>query len=294
MSGERRTAVVVSRDPEVVRAVGASLEAAGLVIEQLDTPPLPGRISGETTAVIVVDREAREAAGEALRTYGAPVIVVGDDLDDDGLVALMLDAPVSHAISDPADRSVEITGEKLASGDLFGLEKYLDGDTTVLQRRVTTDGERRFVTDEICAWAETAGARRSLLHRIRSTVDELLMNALHDTPINPEGPSAVLRWAHDGGTLAISVGDTSGAIVQRDIIDNVRRARASRGRPRDSSPAIPRQGAGLGLYLVMANVASLIVNVERGRRTEVVCLFDLKAGARQSVAAPRALHVFAQ
>ena len=69
--------------------------------------------------------------------------------------------------------------------------------------------------------------------------------------------------------IAISVGDAFGALRQRDVIDHVRRARDERGRPE-----LDEHGAGLGLYLVLANVASLIVNVDPGRRTEVVCLFD--------------------
>ncbi|MCX5745365.1 MAG: hypothetical protein NT062_23045 [Proteobacteria bacterium] len=289
MAGERR-AIVVSRDPEIRRVVGQALGASGLVVEALEAPPAPGRLDHVT--LIVVDRLARETAGEALRGYGAPVIVVGDDLDDDGLVALMLDAPVSHAIDDPADRAIEITSKKLASGDLFGLEKYLAVPTDVHERQIATDADRYLAVREVCSWAEGRGARRPLIHRIESVTDELLMNALHDTPVHPTGPHAILRWAHDGDTLAISVGDACGALVQRDIVANVRRARASRGRPRDSSADL-KTGAGLGLYLVMANVASLIVNVERGRRTEVVCLFDLKRGARQAASPPRALHVFA-
>ena len=53
--------------------------------------------------------------------------------------------------------------------------------------------------------------------------------------------------------------------------------------------------AGLGLYLVLANVASLIVNVAPGRETEVVCLFDLaKSSAKGAIASGvRSLHVFA-
>ena len=47
-------------------------------------------------------------------------------------------------------------------------------------------------------------------------------------------------------------------------------------------------------FLVLANVASLIVNVDPGRRTEVVCLFDLARRDHRAVASGvRALHVFA-
>jgi hypothetical protein len=263
-------AICVSHD-DLRPVVAAALAAARVEVEHLAEVPA----SAAGAALVVVDRATRQAAGERLRGVGAPVVVVGDDLDDDGLITLMLEAPVSHLVGDPQDRDLGITSAKLASGDLFGLEKYVGG--TVGERVVTGDAGKRHAIAEVTAWAETAGARRPTIHRITSVADELLMNALR------EGGPAVLRWAADGRTLAISVGDAQGALRQRDVIDHVRRARHDRGRPEPASAG----GAGLGLYLVLANVASLVVNIAPGTRTEVVCLFDLSRTSRA-----RSLHVF--
>jgi hypothetical protein len=147
---------------------------------------------------------------------------------------------------------------------------------------------------EVCAWAEAIGARRPTVHRIASVADELMMNALYDAPRG--GPSggaarrAELRWGADEQVIAISVADTFGALRQRDVIDHVRRARRERGRPRPVTDA--QHGAGLGLYLVVANVAALVFNVEAGRRTEVVCLFDRTTPGRPAASCVRSLHVF--
>ncbi len=281
-----RRAICVSRDEGVRRVVGAALSGAGLEVEHAETLPP----STEGAAVVVVDKATRQAAGDQLRSVSAPVVVVGDDLDDDGLITLMLEHPVSHLVGDPSDKDLRITSEKLASGDVFGLEKYLSPGTRVGERVIRSELDKRHAIDEVCAWAEAVGARRPVIHRITSVVDELLMNALRDTDEDGQR-RAVLRWASDAGTLAISVGDGFGALSQRDVIDHVRRARNERGRPQ---PKTESDGAGLGLYLVLANVASLIVNVAPGRETEVVCLFDLaKPGIRGAVAAGvRSLHVF--
>jgi signal transduction histidine kinase len=142
--------------------------------------------------------------------------------------------------------------------------------------------------DEVCAWAESIGARKPTLHRIASVVDELLMNALRETPASGQR-RAVLRWGADERALAISVSDELGGLRQRDVIDHVRRARHDRGRPNPASDG----GAGLGLYLVLANVAALVVNVAPGRQTEIVCVFDLSRGLKPSVTGVRSLHVFA-
>jgi hypothetical protein len=250
-------------------------------------------------SLFVVDRATREAAGDTLCRLPAPVVVVGDDLDDDGLITLMLDSPVSHLVRDPADRELTITSEKLVSGDLFGLEKYLAREGGVAERVVRNDAEKRAAIAEVSTWAESIGARKPIVHRLASVIDELLMNALHDAPresrpalsLAESEKRAVVRWGSDDKTLAVSVSDGFGALRQRDVIDHVRRARGDRGRPNLATVEDP--GAGLGLYLVLANVASLIVNVDPGSQTEVVCLFDLASRDRRAVSSGvRSLHVF--
>lgn len=294
----RPRAICICRDPGVCAVVGTALATAGVEVEHHEAIPAePSEV-----ALFVVDQETRRSAGDELRELGAPVVVVGDDLDDDGLISLMLAAPFSHLVRDPADRELSITSEKLVSGDLFGLEKYLAAGTRVGERVVSTDIEKRRARHEVIAWAEAVGARRPIVHRLASVVDELLMNALHDAPreskpilsLEVEAPrQAILRWGSDGSTLAVSVSDGFGAIRQRDVIDHVRRARNERGRPNPAT--LDEPGAGLGLYLVLANVASLIVNVDPGRQTEVVCLFDLaRKGQRAIHSGVRSLHVFHQ
>ena len=287
----------VCAERDVARVVEGALSAAGVIVDHRDA--IPADLAG--AALLVVDRATRVAAGDSLRGAAAPVVVVGDDLDDDGLITLMLEAPVSHLVGDPLGTDLGITSEKLVSGDLFGLEKYLAPGSKIGERVVANDSEKRVVIGEVCAWAEAIGARTPIVHRLASVVDELLMNALHDAPreskpmltLDPDALDApdnraVLRWACDDDNIAISVGDAFGALRQRDVIGHVRRARDERGRPE-----LDEHGAGLGLYLVLANVASLIVNVDPGRRTEVVCLFDRSAGDRRAIeSGVRSLHVF--
>jgi len=291
-------AICVCRDSGVCSVVGRALEAAGVTVDhhaQIPTDP------GEVT-LFVVDRASRQHAGDSLRGASAPVVVVGDDLDDEGLITLMLEAPVSHLVRDPADRELGITSEKLVSGDVFGLEKYLSAGARIGERVVTSDLEKRSAMHEVASWAEAVGARRPVVHRLTTVIDGLLMNALHDAPreskpvvgrnqTGNELQRAILRWASDERTLAVSVGDGFGSIRQRDVVHHIRRARDERGRPNPTTVDDP--GAGLGLYLVLANVASLIVNVHPGQRTEVVCLFDLVRTSTPAITSGvRSLHVF--
>lgn len=292
--GSSPRAVCVCADADVARVVDGALSGAGVLVDH--RAEVPADLADAT--LLVVDRATRVATAAALRGSSVPVVVVGDNLDDEGLITLMLEAPVSHLISDPAAVDLGITSAKLVSGDLFGLEKYLAPASNVGERFVSSDSEKRQVIGEVCAWAEAIGTRRPVVHRIASVVDELLMNALHDAPrestptltYDPNAPEqrAVLRWACDERSIAISVGDAFGALRQRDVIDHVRRAKRDSGRPE-----LDDHGAGIGLYLVLANVASLIVNVDPGRKTEVVCLFDRSAQSGRAVTGGvRSLHVF--
>src|SRR5690349_11754805 len=120
------------------------------------------------------DRSLRDAVGRALATAGVAVehcervpddtagatLVVVDRADD--LIAVMLDAPVSHLVGDPADRDLAITSAKLASGDLFGVEKYLAPGAAIAERAIACDADRRHAIGAVCAWAEVVGARRPL------------------------------------------------------------------------------------------------------------------------------------
>jgi len=289
----RARAICVCRDAGVCQLVDRALRAAPITVEHHAQLP----VVADDVALYIVDRASRQLAGEALRAATAPVVIVGDDLDDDSLIALMLERPVSHMVRDPGDRELTITSEKLVSGDLFGVDKYLAAGARIGERSVGSDTETRRAVVEVTSWAEAIGARRPIIHRLASVIDELLMNALHDAP--REAPQeagtferrAILRWGHDERALAISVSDGFGSLRQRDVIDHVRRARGERGRPNPATE--PGEGAGLGLYLVLANVASLIVNVSPGRMTEVVCVFDLaRASQRAVLAGVRSLHVF--
>jgi hypothetical protein len=289
-----RRAICVSRDGGLRSAIEQALSSVGIAVDHCDQVPADTR----GAVLVVVDRATRQAAGGELRASAVPVVVVGDDLDDDGLITMMLEAPVSHLVESPHDRDLGITSAKLASGDLFGLEKYLARAAPVGERLIANDADKRHAVGEVCAWAESIGARRPIIHRLASVVDELMMNALYDTPGTPgeegergeRGARAKLRWGADDHVIAVSVSDAFGALRQRDVIDHVRRARSERGRPRPEGGA--QRGAGLGLYLVLANVASLVINVEAGRQTEVVCLFDRAKAGRPAASLVRSLHVF--
>jgi hypothetical protein len=300
------------------RTLRRTLSAAGSHVEFHDS--VEAASAGAPPDLFVIDQAVRQTlSAEQLEKLGrgAGLIVLGDSLERDDVVAMLRSDGLDHLISDaddPDDTELVVTSVKLLSKDIFGLEKYLSWGVKVGELTVRNYEDKREAMAEVTAYAKDVGARRPVMAKIESVVDELLMNALYDAPAArlprgtvpprtdmdatrelPPEPKALLRWACDGRYFAVSVEDGFGALAKASILEHLARARMDRGRPLASAPGEePREGAGagLGLYFILSSVTRFIANVTPGRRTEVVCLFDLKVAGRDAEACARSLHVF--
>ena len=209
------------------------------------------------------------------------------------LIHLLNDPRVNHVIvGDELDRGVFVTAQKLLTGDIFGIEKYLPEGTPVHYLRLHDFEGRGRAIDTVLEFAEEARMRRQIRTAIGSVCEELLMNALYDAPVDELGnqlfaeidphdrtrtrsPRPVsIRYAATEQQFAIAVRDRFGRLAKNTILSYIHKCLAS--------PAqIDRKtyGAGLGLYLVANAAASYVVNVAYGIATEVVCTFDRGAKA---------------
>jgi hypothetical protein len=299
-------AVCVTSSPALRRTLRRTLGAAGSQVEFHDSVP---DAPIDDTSLLVIDQVVRQSLTqeqlEAL-ARGAGLIVIGDSLENDEVIAAFRGRGLDHLIADaenPDDSELVVTSVKLLSGDIFGLEKYLSWGAKVTDRDVGGYEEKREAMAFVTAYAKEVGARRPVVAKIESVVDELLMNALYDAPAvatpderrpgtPPPESRALLRWACDGHYFAVSVEDRFGALHKASILDHLARARLERGRPRAQVPGEEGAGAGLGLYFILSSVTRFIANIAPGRRTEVVCLFDLKQSGREAESCARSLHVF--
>ncbi|RMH39096.1 MAG: hypothetical protein D6689_17655 [Deltaproteobacteria bacterium] len=307
-------ALCITDDPSLRRTLKRSLHAAGSTVEfrsargtgQFEPPP----------SIVIVDQQARaEVDLPALLDEAGgcgDIICLGASLEDNDVVELLRHTGLDHIISDVGknssgdDDELVVTSVKLLSGDIFGLEKYLAWGVRVHELSIDSYEQKRIALLTVAEQARSVGARRQLVAKIESVTDELLMNAMYDAPAiargeTPRVPSAdevdagaaiaspaLLRYACDGRYFAVSVEDAFGQLHKEAIVDHLLRARTERGRPRPTGGG----GAGLGLYFVLSSVTRFVANVDPGRRTEVVCLFDLRQSGREADACTRSLHVF--
>lgn len=304
-------AVCITKNVALRKTLRRTLNAAGSTVEFRDDIDEESTLPG----LVFVDQDLRRGEGvdELIQIVGerSKVIVLGESLADDDVVAMLRNNPLDHCIADSetADESeLVVTSVKLLSGDIFGLEKYLAWGAKIHSRAISTYEEKRSALFAVAAHATEVGTRRPMIARIESVTDELLMNALYDAPAVAHGaergqritkssdPSfvaespALLRYACDGRYLAISVQDNYGELRKEAILDHLSRARVERGRPKEADEL--GSGAGLGLYFILSSVTRFIANVEPKRRTEVICLFDMRQSGRDADTCARSVHIF--
>lgn len=287
----KRRVLAISSDLDQLRRIVAALERAGADVDAVRTPDaidgdiIPHRYifhatsGGKLDSIGPLLAKLRDRAHVTVVTPQAPLAE---------LTSYMTDARVNHVIvGEELDHGVYVTAQKLLTGDIFGVEKYLPPGTDVNYVRLRDFEGRGKAIDTILQFAEAAKMRRQVRTAIGSVCEELLMNALYDAPVDSAGKSVFadidphdrtrsrsprpvsIRYAATPDKFAIAVRDRFGRLAKNTILSYIAKCIHSPNQ-------IDRKtyGAGLGLYLVANAAASYVVNVAYGIATEVVCTFD--------------------
>ncbi|HKE19037.1 MAG TPA: hypothetical protein VKB80_29385 [Kofleriaceae bacterium] len=287
----RRRVLAVSPDLDQLRRIVASLERAGAEVDAVrspvavEQPVIPHRYIFYSIPDGKLD-EVEHHLGRTRQKAHVAVVVPQARLTE--LTRLLSDRRINHVIvGDELDRGVFVTAQKLLTGDIFGIEKYLPEGTPVHYLRLNDFEGRGRAIDTVLDFAQEARFRRQIRNAIGSVCEELLMNALYDAPVDELGnqvfadidphdrtktrsPKPVsIRYAATDTQFAIAVRDRFGRLAKNTILSYINKCLTS-------PDQIDRKtyGAGLGLYLVASAAASYIVNVAYGIATEVVCTFD--------------------
>ncbi|MEZ4363334.1 MAG: PEGA domain-containing protein [Kofleriaceae bacterium] len=189
---------------------------------------------------------------------------------------------------DVSDLSAVAT--RVLGGDLFGLEKMVPWGTKIHSALVGDYQEKSLCIAQISEFAEMMGVRRKYRESIEQSVDEMLMNALYDAPVDEQGrqifseiptktrislrveQKVVVQYTCDGKSFAVSVRDAFGTLERATILRYLHKCL-------HTEQQIDRKtgGAGLGLYLIANNCSQILFNVLPGVATEVLSRFSLDA-----------------
>jgi DNA-binding NarL/FixJ family response regulator len=177
---------------------------------------------------------------------------------------------------------VERTIKGLLTGDIFGLSRYLgsndDGVASGVMAGaycVKSSAEALKVRESIVAEIEklfgSAGDTQLVL-------DEILMNALYHAPVREDGskkysqfseveldPSEYVdvEFGYDLEKYGVSVLDKCGALTKEIVLSKMERQITGEGGMDDS---------GRGLHMCRLFADRLVINIERGVRTEVIMM----------------------
>jgi len=187
----RRRVLAVSPDLEQLRRIVASLERTGAEVDAVRSPVAVEQpiIPHRYIFYSILDgnfAEVERHLGRMRQKAHVAVVVPEAKLTD--LTRLLSDRRINHVIvGEELERGVFVTAQKLLTGDIFGIEKYIPEGTPVHYLRLNDlDGRRRAI-DTILEFAEGARIRRQIRGAIGSVCEELLMNALYDAPVDELG-----------------------------------------------------------------------------------------------------------
>jgi hypothetical protein len=257
--------------------------------------------AGELAATLCVIHLAGARArvpGELLGRLApsCPVIAVLPRSDLAAVVELMhaSERIVGVLVAEAFDpQALSAVATRVLADDLFGLEKVMVPGTQIHARTVGDYQEKSRCMALVSGFVEQVGVPRSFREPIEQCLDEMLMNALYDAPVDAHGAPlfagvpartritlrteqrAIVQYAFDGKQLAISVRDAFGTLERRTVLGHLHKGL-------HAAQQVDRKagGAGLGLYLLANAATAVYFHVLPGIATEVVCVFDLAAPKR--------------
>ena len=293
-------ALATADSAQALEEMTGLLSGVGL---EIDPVADPGRLPADRLPYRLIFVACRNVEGLAeleprMRESAQLVVVVPDDTDLEAEVAFLSVENCHHVVKlgGSGGERLVATAKKLATGDIFGLEKYLPSGSEVKYLRLTESKGRGAAIDRIVDYAAGAKFRSAQRQHIAQVCEELLMNALYNAPVDEDGnvvfagvepkdrmtmatPRPVsVRFGGSGDVFGIAVRDRFGTLDKETFVGYLDKCLHS-----DVQMDRKKSGAGLGLYQVASRANEYVNNVAPGVATEAVALFDRRAVGERSL-----------
>ena len=292
--------MVIADKPFQKRLIAGAMAAGGAVQAFASTSELPARIEADLVLYAMGWSITDPAFTSLLARLpdGCRLVPILPAPQLEGMVSLLVDPRISTVLVAEEMSAQVVSGavSKLLYGDLFGLEKVMPWGVRLYSMLVGDYQEKSFAIATIGDFAGAMGVRRKYREQIDQCIDEMLMNALYDAPVDDEGKQlfagvavkervglkvaekAVVQYACDGERFAVSVRDSFGSLEKTTVLQYLDKCLHAQGAEQIDRKA---GGAGLGLYLIANAATEVYFHIFEGRATEVVCSFDLTAARSQ-------------
>lgn len=183
--------------------------------------------------------------------------------------------------------------EMIDRGSPFGLKSLIHSDIELQVFNLSGSEQKGRAVNAIALQLQKQGSNERVALAVAGAVDELLMNAMFDAPIDENGEQKYAReprsnkieetnvemqFGVESDLIAVQVSDLAGSLNRSTVMSHI--AKSFHGRQelvRDPELA----GAGLGLVLILKSGGSLCFVSEPGKRTEVTVFFHKMGGLRE-------------
>jgi len=202
-------------------------------------------------------------------------------------------------------KELRVTIEKLFTEDIFGINKYLPKKSKAIECTLKDSDHKNECINKVAQFITKFNQDQRLIGKISDIADEFLMNALYDAPRNEKGEFLYahldrnqrvaldkpinLKCTYNSRYLAVSVTDPYGSLAKgkflSHLIDCISKS--------DSQVVIKPGGSGVGVYTILENLSSFIINLHPGLKTEVIGIIDLKWPMREFQKRYKSFHIFA-
>lgn len=249
------------------------------------------------------DSWLEKLVGEYERNYVAFLL---ESPDRNILARLLSSSKVANIVSPSYSSDLFVSLRKIRSGDIFGLSKYLAWGAVESQFLMRSSDEKGKVIAALEVFLEGLNSDHHLTNSACTVADEFITNAFYNAPIAADGSrpyrdrertervelpgehAVQFSFASDGQRLAIACRDAFGSITNEQILDQLSRSFGNE----KAEVSQGTGGAGVGLYLIYNYVANLVVNIEPGKASEFIGIFDLKTSKKEQRNMARGLNVF--
>jgi hypothetical protein len=290
-----RRIIAVSCDEAFGRELAAGLRAVAGTVDVHHTLDALG--AGELPALCVIHLEGElgRAADEIMPRLagGGPVIAVIPRSDLAAVVLLMQawERVAGVLVAEGFDpRRLSAMAARILADEPLGLEAVMAPGTPIHARVVGDYQEKSRCMARVSEFVEQAKVPRKYRASIEQCLDEMVMNALYDAPVDAHGAplfagiptraritmrtehSVTVRYACDGKQFAVSVRDAFGTLARATVLGHLHKCLHAE-QPIDRKVG----GAGLGLYLMVNAATAVTFHVVPGIATEARCMFDLEA-----------------
>lgn len=283
---DQHRALIIADRPATRRMVDQVLHAAHYTADLVESAEDISGVDLSRYRVIIVGETAlRGGIGAELQRsrqqgqIAGRVVLINESDDRDHALRAIHSTRIEHLVGGSAAwDALFATLTKLVVGDFFGIKKYLLWGSDSRQWSLYDSDQKARVLDGVRRFAKDVGCHPRITDLLVTAVDEMVVNALfHPENRAQKRRPVTVELGSDSRFLAVAVIDEHGLFEGPQLFRSVGRALEveSKGLQRSAVQA------SLGFRIMLTALTQLAVNVDPGRRTEIIGIVDLRKSVRE-------------